>query len=268
MKTINPLIEYVKKAGDIAVKRQFEVDRSFKEDGSVVTKIDKELNKYLSDAILSLYPEANLITEEADSSYDSSKEFSFAVDPIDGTDAFSQMMPGWCLSVGLLKGGEPVAGIVYAPLWGASGGNFLFCDIEGAVTVNGEVFDSETLKNKEKEELQIMVGSKLHRKFTFSGFKGKIRSSGSSVICIIAPLLHSAISGSLINPCSIWDIAAAHAIIKRTGLDFSYFSGKEVDYSEIFNRSKCRDHIVSGCDFICRNVRENFLKKNAETVEK
>lgn len=262
MKTINPLIEYVKKAGDIAVKGQYRVSQSFKEDGSVVTAIDKELNKYLSDAILSLYPEANLITEEADSSYDRSKEFSFAVDPIDGTDTFSQMMPGWCVSVGLLKRGEPVAGIVYAPLWGASGGNLLFCDIEGAVTVNGEIFDSETLKKKEEKEFQIMAGSKLHRKFIFSDFKGKIRGSGSSVICIIAPLIHSTISGSLINPCHIWDIAAAHAIVKRAGLDFRYFSGKEVDYSEIFNRSKCKDYIVSGCEFICNNIRESFLVKN------
>ena len=41
--------------------------------GSVVTHVDKKLNDYLSEAITKLYPDANLVTEETDSTYNPGK---------------------------------------------------------------------------------------------------------------------------------------------------------------------------------------------------
>ncbi len=261
MKTIQPLVDYVKNAGERAAEGQLEVKRSFKSDGSVITHIDKELNDYLSKAISSLYPEANLITEETAGSYDSSKEYSFAVDPVDGTDCFSQFMPGWCVSVGLLKNDEPVAGIVYAPLWGGRGGTFIFCDIDSQVKVNGQVVSPEDLSvASEPEGIQITAGSKIHNDFNYSSFRGKVRTAGAAVINIIAPLIHSAVAGTIITPCNIWDITAAHAIVKRAGLDFSYYSGKAVDYKELYGRSVCRDFIVSGYSPVCAEIRNRFIK--------
>ena len=44
------------------------------------------------------------------------KPYTFCLDPIDGTDAFSQSMAGWCTSLALLDETlTPVAGIIYAP---------------------------------------------------------------------------------------------------------------------------------------------------------
>ncbi len=262
MKTIKPLLEFVKNAGDRAAEGQLEVRRSFKKDGSVITHIDRELNEYLSKAITSLYPEANLVTEETAGSYDNSREYCFAVDPIDGTDSFSQFMPGWCVSVGLLKNNQPVGGIVYAPLWGGKNGSFLFCDLDSPVSVNGvELNPADLEMEDEPEGIQVMTGSRLHHKFDFSQFKGKIRTAGAAVLNIVSPLLHSAVAGTIIPPCNIWDIAAAHAIVKRAGLEFSYYSGKDVDYSELYDRSVCRDYIVSGRSIFCPVIRERFTKR-------
>jgi myo-inositol-1(or 4)-monophosphatase len=264
IKTIKPLADYVRKAGDRAAEGQIEVSRGFKNDGSIITHIDRELNEYLSRAITELYPEANLITEETAGSYDSGKEYTFAVDPVDGTDAFSQFMPGWCVSVGLLKNGVPEAGIVYAPLWGGRGGSFLFCDLDGShVSLNGKsiILDDFSAAD-EPEGIQVASGSRIHQFFDYSSFQGKVRTAGAAVINIVAPLIHSAVGGTIITPCNIWDIAAAHAIVKRAGLDFAYYSGDMVDYSELYGRNVCRDFVVSGYSTVCSEIRDKFVKKN------
>ena len=261
MTTIKPLIKYVKKAGDKAAKEQSKVKRNFKGDGSVITYIDKELNKYLSDAISSLYPDARLITEEEDNPAKNS-DYCFVVDPIDGTDSFSQLMPGWCVAVGLLKGGEPVAGIIYAPLWGGKNGTFIYTDIDGPIFINGEKItpDKAAYGAISDKEMQIAISSKTHQYFDFSDFKGKVRVTGSSIINVICPIIHNALGGAVIPKCYIWDIAAAHAIVKKAGIKFLYFNGSNVDYSKLYDRSIIEDVIISGYENVCELIKKKFIR--------
>ncbi|MCL2706134.1 MAG: hypothetical protein FWE72_08005 [Spirochaetaceae bacterium] len=262
MTTIKPLIKYVKKAAEQATREQFKVKRNFKNDGSVITHIDKELNEYLSKAISSLYPEANLITEESPKIFDNSRDYCFVVDPIDGTDSYSQGMPGWCIAVGLLEKGEPIAGIIYAPLWGGKNGTFIYSDINGPIYINGEkmVIDEIADASLPDKEIQIAIASKTHQIFNFSSFKGKVRVIGSTIIKIVAPLIHNAIGGSIIPKCCIWDIAAAHAIAKKAGLKFLYFNGANVNYSKLYDRSIIEDVIICGHEKVCEIIKNNFIK--------
>ncbi len=261
MESIRNLVEYVVKGGDLAYEEQSGVSREVKHDGSVVTHVDKKLNDYLSEAITRLYPEANLVTEETDSSYDPDKEYSFAVDPIDGTDPFSQGMPSWCVSVGLLKGMTPVAGIVYAPAWGTKGGTLIVSDLDGCVEVNG-IKVSYNDEEPDSEGFQAMAGSKVFRSFNLTGFNGKVRAAGAAVISLIAPVIHSNMKVSIIPGCHIWDIAAAHAIVRNYGLRTEYISGKEIDYEPLLNREYTSDFIVSGFSKYCDIVKETFNKNN------
>ena len=82
-----PLVEHVKNAGSFALDAQSSVIRSFKSDGSVVTAIDIAINRALTSMIQELYPGVNIIAEEAStSSYNPDYEYTFALDPLDGTD--------------------------------------------------------------------------------------------------------------------------------------------------------------------------------------
>ena len=77
------------------------VERSYKQDGSVLTEIDRRVEDYLFGEISRLYPDANVVTEETARSFDPDRPYTFAVDPIDGTDVFSQgscSRPGWICS--------------------------------------------------------------------------------------------------------------------------------------------------------------------------
>jgi hypothetical protein len=50
--------------------------------------------------------------------YDPSQPYTFVIDPIDGTLAFTCGTPGWAICVGVLDSAlRPVAGIISAPSW-------------------------------------------------------------------------------------------------------------------------------------------------------
>lgn len=53
-------------------------------------------------------------------------EYTWVIDPLDGTTNFLHGIPHWAISIGLLKGDQPIAGVVYEPLrdemfWGERG---------------------------------------------------------------------------------------------------------------------------------------------------
>jgi myo-inositol-1(or 4)-monophosphatase len=96
------------------------VARSYKSDGTVVTQIDRWVEEYLVAQIACFYPGANVLGEESAHLFDPSKPYTFAVDPIDGTEVYSLGLEGWCVSVGLLDQAlSPIAGILFAPRLGS-----------------------------------------------------------------------------------------------------------------------------------------------------
>lgn len=58
----------------------------------------------------------------------------WVVDPIDGTREFIQGIPEWCISIGLLEDGLPVAGGIFNP----DTGELVLGSLEDGVTLNGE----------------------------------------------------------------------------------------------------------------------------------
>lgn len=259
MESIRGLLPFVEEAGRIAATRQHLVTRSLKEDGSILTQVDKDLDAFLRNAITGLYPEANLISEEAPEKANLTGNFTFAVDPIDGTDCYSQGMPGWSISVGLLDANAvPVAGLVFAPKWGvgASGGSLLFSDIGGKPTLNGEP-TSETAHPVGAP--QILAGSDIHTLYRMEGFSGKVRNIGSTAIHIIAPLLHSAVCGTIFAPNFIWDIAGGHAVLRSQGLSMEYFDGRPIDYGKLLRRARAEDVIVAGTEAGIDLIRRSFV---------
>ncbi|MBO7429974.1 MAG: inositol monophosphatase family protein [Spirochaetia bacterium] len=253
-----PLVEHVKNAGSFALDAQSSVIRSFKSDGSVVTAIDIAINRALTSMIQELYPGVNIIAEEAStSSYNPDYEYTFALDPLDGTDTYSMGMPGWCIALGLLKNLDPVGGIVYAPSWGPAG-SLLVAEENGSITLNGRAlkFTKETAY-----PMQVMAPSTAHRYFDYSSFYGKVRNSGSSIISMSAIILHSQVSGALINNSFIWDIAASHAIIRKLGFELEYLNGKKIEYKELVDRSPLRDYAVCGTSEAVAAIRKSFARK-------
>ncbi|RSK48054.1 inositol monophosphatase family protein [Hymenobacter rigui] len=79
----------------------------------LVSYVDKETEKLLVAGLREVLPEAGFITEEGTEGADRAEEYNWVIDPLDGTTNFVHGLPVYCVSVGLVKGNELVAGVVY-----------------------------------------------------------------------------------------------------------------------------------------------------------
>lgn len=81
----------------------------------VVTEVDKECESFLIDHIAAAYPQHSILGEET-GAHTNSSDWEWVIDPLDGTNNYSQGLPIFCVSIGVRYKGETQVGVVYAPL--------------------------------------------------------------------------------------------------------------------------------------------------------
>ncbi len=79
-----------------------------------VTQTDRAIEAYLRTAILARYPDHGIVGEELGTQAGSS-DWSWIIDPIDGTRAFISGVPAWGTLMGIRAQGRPLAGLVHQP---------------------------------------------------------------------------------------------------------------------------------------------------------
>lgn len=253
MESIASVIELVSQAGMMALDTQKALDygdREFKDDGSVVTKADRMVEDFLFEQIDRLYPGCNFVTEERAHQFDPEREYTFVIDPIDGTDNFSQRMHFWSISVAVLNGAmQPIAGVVYAPKL-----DLLFAaDVGGPATLNSRPLNPHPIKAF-TDLTGVIVSSRVHRELDMRNFPGKIRAFGSAAIHLSFPLAYPGMVGSVHDDRAFaWDIAGAHAICRAAGWTMQYMNGREIDYRAMRETGwRVTDFFLSGTGEVCR----------------
>jgi myo-inositol-1(or 4)-monophosphatase len=105
-------------AGRIAM-RHFRGDNEvwYKNEGSSpVSAADIAVDTFLKEALRPARPGYGWLSEEtADAADRLTHDTVFVVDPIDGTRAFIEGRDTWCVSIAVVSGGVPVAGVLVAP---------------------------------------------------------------------------------------------------------------------------------------------------------
>ena len=107
-----------KEAEEIVLKYfNFEVENTWKEDGSPLTKADTEINDLVIKRVNETYPEHSIYGEEKSEIKENSK-YIWVCDPIDGTMPFSNGLPMFTFSVALVdqSDGQPILGLVNDPI--------------------------------------------------------------------------------------------------------------------------------------------------------
>ena len=90
------------------------IESVLKTGGDPLTEADLAVNEVLLKS-LPQPGEGWLSEENADDAARLKCSRVWIVDPIDGTREFIQGIPEWCISVGLVEGGRPVAGGIFNP---------------------------------------------------------------------------------------------------------------------------------------------------------
>ncbi len=142
--------EWAKEVGEIHLSyfRGTDLDIETKSNiYDVVTRADKESETLLLNRIKHRFPEHAVLGEES-GVHDGAGDYLWVVDPLDGTNNFSQGLPVFSVSIGLQYKGETVLGVVYAPYL-----NELFTAIKGG----GAFMNGKPLKVASKTDLNQSV---------------------------------------------------------------------------------------------------------------
>ena len=103
--------------GRLALERFHHAHISIKHDGSLVTDADLAIQEALGREIARLFPMDGLLGEEGPiGGPRRTARYAWILDPIDGANNFGRGLPGFAVSVGVLRDRMPFAGAVYDPV--------------------------------------------------------------------------------------------------------------------------------------------------------
>lgn len=123
----------------------------------VVTEVDKKCEDILIKEISRLYPSHSIHGEET-GEHKKESDWEWVIDPLDGTNNYSQGLPIFCISIGVTYKGETQVGVIYVPyldeLYTAVRGNGAFMQIGLCM---GELMPPDKLHVSCKKELNECV---------------------------------------------------------------------------------------------------------------
>ena len=232
--------------GSWATEKQSSLHIEYKADSSPVTEVDLGISHTLIPLIRKLFPECGIITEEEEVEEKSDAPYTFVLDPIDGTDMYSQGLPSFCIALGILdRSFTPTGSIIYAPRFGrgTTKGMLIRLNPGEKPTINNKPL----LVTSDRTKLwQLTLSASLVNRIDFTRFEGKFRSFGSQILQILAPAVFMNISASINEPCYVWDYCASHAVLLSLGMDLYTPDGKAFRYSGDFLSRKRAESITYG----------------------
>jgi myo-inositol-1(or 4)-monophosphatase len=210
----------------------------YKHTNDLVTSLDRASEEIIRRRLAEL-PYA-IIGEEGGG--ESKDGIGLYVDPIDGTTNFVHGHPVWCISIGLVDCGEPVCGLVLAPVLGIEWSGWVRKDSRMAVrrslNTSGYVPPNSvpcvTSKVATIAEAFLATGFPYDRKTSdddnFAAFFSikkdclGLRRCGSAAIelCLVADGTYDAYWERKLNP---YDVAAGSAILRAAGGRVTDFVG-------------------------------------------
>lgn len=211
------------------------------DNNQVLTQTDLEIGKYIIAEIEKFFPTHNIIDEEA-GVIDKNSEFTWVVDPIDGTSNFANAVPLYGTMIGLLHQNQPIAGGLSLPsfneIYTAEKGQGAICN--GAKT---KVTEVEKLKSVlvaygidgHQEDPQITQAEcALLAKIVLN-----IRNLRASNSTFDVGMLAKGHYGAALNRTSkIWDNVAQQILIEEAGGIYTDFFGQPMDYSQPLTKAQ------------------------------
>ncbi len=181
-----------------------------KSDGTLVTKTDEQIDRIISTRIGDAYPGHAILSEEQSTVYDAAHDFTWVVDPVDGTTNFTHGMPIWGVSIALLHCGRPVVGVLDFPLLREQYRAVLGHGAERS----GERIVASEIVEPDDEQL-IMKCTRTDRLYHLqTPLKSRIMGSAAYHLCKVAD--GTALAGIETTP-KVWDLAAAYLIVTEAG---------------------------------------------------
>jgi len=194
----------------------------------LVTEFDRESERILHEEL-----DATGVSVVGEEGGGAREKEAFYVDPIDGTTNFVHGHPFYCVSVGLVREGSPVFGVVVAPALGitwraiVSEARAFRNDSECHVSGTSELSDA-LLATGFPYERQDPATNNFSRFVHMKHHVQGIRRCGAAAIdlCLVADGTYDAYWEGQLHP---WDLAGGAAIVLAAGGRVSRLDGSSFD---------------------------------------
>jgi myo-inositol-1(or 4)-monophosphatase len=190
-----------------------EVQAEFKAGHDPVTEADRAVDTMLRHTLLQ-DGEGWLSEETADDLSRLDRERVWVVDPLDGTREFVMGLPEFCVSIGFVENGKPVAGGIYNP---ATKETFLGA-VDAGVLYNGKPTHPSRRTSLEGA-LVLASRSEVKRgewkQFENSPFKTQAMGSVAYKLALVSAGLADVTF--TLTPKNEWDVVAGVALVKSAG---------------------------------------------------
>jgi myo-inositol-1(or 4)-monophosphatase len=229
------MAELLLECGRLALNRRTEQGWTLKEDGSLVTEIDRQIEALLGDTLPAtgeyFIGEETIAQRGMDYMQAALRAPCWVVDPIDGTSSFAHGFPLWGISIGYMLAGKLCEGAVVVP----ECGDLLVSDGD-AVRHYRLATATAPLAAATRRDLSAASGDwqaggllMLGQRFCRQGrlhLPNPLLASGSAVEALTALLLGQA--QAYIGHMKLWDIAGILPMLEHLG-----YSGRLADGARI-----------------------------------
>lgn len=244
------LIQTIRQAGKILM-RYFQADTkltlmrgSVKE---VTTKYDKMTDQFIVRMLEKRFSKYNFLTEES-GLIDRGSDYTWVIDSLDGTVNFAYGNPLFSICIALMKGVQPIIGLIYAPAL-----NELYYAEKGkGAFLNGKKIRVTKISDLNKSYVYVCEGGDKNRKRTVKVMAKiyphvvDLRKLGSAGLeC--AWLAAGRAEGYVTTAIEPWDVAAGVLIVKEAGGKVTNFKNKPwqpIRDDLIFSNTKIHQKLI------------------------
>lgn len=227
----------------------------WKSDGTRVTAVDIAISEGIFRDLGAQFPQDQYFSEElsdCDAPIPVSAQFSWVLDPVDGTNNFALGIPHCAIALALCEHGEPVYGVVYdlsrkTLMHGGPG--FGMHDGDRETRVNSGPITKETLVGFHSpfDKSLIPLASGIISNY-------KIRGLGSATLHL-AYVAAGILDGCVDYNVKIWDLAAAIPLVRAAGGEACFLNGEQLPMKQ-FNLKMGRIIYVAGSPVMCARLRD------------
>jgi myo-inositol-1(or 4)-monophosphatase len=242
---------WVVEAGKIALSQTADRSVDIKADLTPVTEIDRQVEGFLLEQIDRHYPGHGVLAEEGSSRPGS--DFTWIIDPIDGTRAFATGLPIWGIAVGVFHLGEPYAGVFYMPVTGD-----IFWGTREQAFHNDRPLVPQATVDLRSPLAYIAVPSSFHRYFDTS-FR-RIRSLGSAA-AQLAYVPFGMATAAVTRRIKIWDMAAVLPYLGIARTRMVYLNGDPFHAADLLNGEAAPRPLVAAHESILDEILNTIKTK-------
>jgi 3'(2'), 5'-bisphosphate nucleotidase len=216
------------------------IETHSKDDASPVTRADVDAEAVIVSALGALVPGVPILSEERP--FDMallSRDWLFAVDPLDGTKEFLAGNGEYAVSIGLLRKGVPVAGVIAAPAKDTVWRGATLCGAEKlSFTARFDAkADAHAINTAVEQPGDLTVlTSRSHLDAPTAQFVASLKGA-RHLQCGSALKFGCIAEGQAslyprFGPTCFWDIAAGHAIVHAAGGCMATLHGGPLNYAD------------------------------------